>query len=148
MTELVIAIATYSVWLYLVLGLLMVRELRVMWRAGTERDQATFGVEREAAASRALRSLISLFLLVTIAAGIYTVTNVIAPTLPAEELRRLAPDPLVAEPPPLPIASDTPTPEPSPTRQPPRIVTAVPTAAAGSAASATPAPPPSSAPAP
>jgi hypothetical protein len=126
MAELVAAIATYSVWLYLVLAVLMARELRAMWWAGTERDRAAFGVEREAAASKGVRSLVTLLLLVTITAGIYTITNVIAPTLPEAELRRLDGAPIVAEPPRAPVPTDTPTPEPTPTRRLPRIVTAVP----------------------
>lgn len=129
MAELVSAIATYAVWLYLLLGLLMVRELRSMWRAGTERDRMAFGLEREAAASRALRSLITLGLLVTIAAGVYTVSNIIAPTLPAEELRRLNEAPIIAEPPPVPLPSDTPTAPPATaTSRLPNIVTATPEA--------------------
>jgi hypothetical protein len=123
MTELVAAIATYSLWLYLLLALLVARELRTMWRAGTARDQAVFGLEREASSSRALRSLITLVLLVTIAAGVYTVTNLIAPTLPVEELRLLEESPIVAEPPPVPLPTDTATAAPSPTRHLPRIVT-------------------------
>jgi hypothetical protein len=127
MAELVAAVATYSAWLYLLLGLLIARELRRMWTAGTQRDQAVFGLEREAAASRALRSLITLGLLVTIAAGIYTLSSVIAPTLPAEELRRLDPVPIVAEPPTLEWPTDTPEPPPaSPTPRLPNIVTATP----------------------
>jgi hypothetical protein len=129
MAELVAAIATYAIWLYLLLGLLMVRELRSMWRSGTEREQSAFGLEREAAASRALRSLITLGLLVTIAAGIYTVSNIIAPTLPANELRRLDEDPIIAKPPPVPLPSDTPTAPPATATPPlPRIVTATPEA--------------------
>jgi hypothetical protein len=127
MAELVAAIANYAIWLYLLLVLLMARELRSMWRAGTERDQAAFGLQREAAASRGLRSLITLALLVTISAGVYTLSNVIAPTLPAAELRRLDKNPIVAEPPRQVFPTETPTPVPAtPTRRLPNIVTATP----------------------
>ncbi len=139
MVELVSAIATYALWLYLLLGLLMFRELRTMWRSGTERDQAVFGLEREAAASRAVRSLVTLLLLVTIAAGVYTIANVIAPTLPQAALQQLDSAPIVAEPPPVPFAADTATPTATATSRLPRIVTAAPTAADG-LASATPPP--------
>jgi hypothetical protein len=131
MAELVAAIATYALWLYLLLGLLMARELRAMWRAGAERDRSAFGLEREAAASRAVRALITLLLLVTIAAGVYTVANVIAPTLPAAELERLTPAPIIEEPPPMPLATDTPTPAATATTHLPRIVTATPDSGPG-----------------
>lgn len=139
MVELVHAIATYALWLYLLLGLLMFRELRTMWRAGTERDEAAFGLEREAAASRAVRSLVTLLLLVTIAAGVYAITNVIAPTLPRAALEQLDSGPFVSKPPPVPFATDTATPAATvqATVRVPRIVTAVPTPADG-LASATP----------
>ena len=128
MAELVAAIANYAIWLYLLLVLLMARELRSMWRAGTERDQAAFGLQREAAASRGLRSLITLALLVTISAGVYTLSNIIAPTLTVEELRRLEKNPIVAEPPRQQVfPTETPTPVPAtPTRRLPNIVTPTP----------------------
>lgn len=128
MADVVTTITKYALWLYLLLGFFMVRELRAMWRAGADRDQSVFGLEREAAASRAVRALISLLLLVTISAGVYTVANVIAPTLPAADLERLAPAPIVEPPPPLPLPTDTPTPAASATRRLPRIVTATPAA--------------------
>ena len=140
MAELVAAIAKYALWLYLLLGLLMVRELRTMWRAGAERDRSVFGLEREAAASRAVRALITLLLLVTIAAGVYTVTNVIAPTLPAAELERLAPAPIVEQPPPMALPTETPVPVASATARLPRIVTATPEPGEGPVATAIAAP--------
>ncbi len=82
MVELVTAIRDYAAWLYALLLALAVRELMAVRRAGKERRRAMFSLEREAATSRAVRSLIILLLLFTIAAGVYTTAEVIAPTLP------------------------------------------------------------------
>jgi hypothetical protein len=140
MAELVTGIARYAVWLYLLLGLLMLRELRVMWRAGTDRDRSAFGLEREAATGRAVRSLITLFLLVTIAAGVYTVATIIAPTLPDAALERMTQAPIVVEPPPVPLATDTPVPPAATgTSRLPNIVTATPGPAGSPAPTAQPA---------
>jgi hypothetical protein len=127
MAELITAIARYAPWLYVVLGLLMVREVVTMWRAGHEHDLSLFSLEREAATGRAVRSLVTLFLLATIGVGVYAVTNVIAPTLSERELRQARGDvPIVETPLVAVLASDTPEPVATPTRRPVRIVTAPP----------------------
>ena len=90
MPELIIAVHDYAGWLYVLLALLGVRELLVLARSGREHDAALFGLEREAVTGRALRALITLFLLSTIGLGIYLVSEVLAPALPAQFAQALA----------------------------------------------------------
>jgi hypothetical protein len=127
MFDLVTAIQNYAGWLYALLVLLMAREVLAMWRAGRDRDVALFDLEREAATGRAVRSLITLFLLATVWVGVYTVANIVAPSIPESWSRRVGDDvPLVETPPTVTLPTDTPTPPPAtPTRQ-QRIVTAIP----------------------
>jgi hypothetical protein len=107
-------------------GVLILRELASMWRAGRERDQALFGLEREAATGKAVRSLVMVLLLVTIGVGIYTIAQFVAPALPERERRMVEEAPIVAPPRRIRMAADTPLP-PALTATPlPRIVTAVP----------------------
>ena len=82
MTALVTVIERYSAWLYVLLGVLMTRQIHHMWRAAREHDTALFGLEREAATGKAVRALVSLLLYGTIGLGVYTVTTAIAPGLP------------------------------------------------------------------
>lgn len=128
MSELIIAIREYAGWLYAVLALFMIRELLAMRRSSRLRDVALFGLERDAASGRAVRSLVTMFLLVTIGVGVYIVSNVLAPALPEESARRARDDaPLLETPPTVMLPTDTATPPPAtPTRRPGRIVTAPP----------------------
>jgi|GEM_PF-3184027 hypothetical protein len=127
MIDLVHAIRNYAAWLYTLLALLMAREVLAMWRAGRDRDVALFGLEREAATGRAVRSLITLFLLATIAVGVYTLANVVAPVVDTPAFRRsVGGAPLIETPPTMDLPTDTPTPAPATATRPPRIVTAVP----------------------
>ena len=75
-----------------------------------------------------LRALITLFLLSTIALGVYIVAVVLAPALPEQAARLAREDtPLIETPPTVMLATDTPTAPPATaTRAVPRIVTAAP----------------------
>jgi hypothetical protein len=127
MLDLVTAIQNYAGWLYALLAILMAREVLVMWRAGRDRDVALFDLEREAATGRAVRSLITLFLLATVWVGVYTVANIVAPSIPDSPSRRAGDDvPLVETPPTVTLPTDTPTPPVATATSPQRIVTAIP----------------------
>jgi hypothetical protein len=136
MPELIIAVQDYAGWLYVLLVLLGVRELLVLMRSGREHDRAMFAIEREAATGRAMRALITLFLLSTIGLGVYLVDNVLAPALPESAARLAHQDtPLIETPPTVMLPTDTPTPPPaSATPRVPRIVTAPPETEAPTAA--------------
>jgi hypothetical protein len=127
MAELITAIEQYARWIYLLLVLVMVREVVAMWRAGRERDVSLFSLEREAATGRAVQSLVTLFLLMTIGVGVYAVANVLAPALPQDPILQVDDSsPLIDTPlaPPLPTVTRTAT--VAPTERPLRIVTAPP----------------------
>jgi len=127
MAELIHAIQQYALWLYVLLVLVMLREVVAMWRAGRDRDVSLFSLEREAATGRAVQSLVTLFLLMTIGVGVYSVTNVLAPALPPETTSRAEESaPLVGTPLSAPLPSETLMPTSTPTRRPLRIVTAPP----------------------
>lgn len=127
MLDLVTAIQNYAGWLYVLLAILMAREVLVMWRAGRDRDVALFDLEREAATGRAVRSLITLFLLATVWVGVYTVANIVAPSIPKSPSSRAGDEaPLVETPPTVTLPTDTPTPPGATATSPQRIVTAIP----------------------
>jgi hypothetical protein len=121
------AIHHYSAWLYGLLAVLLALQLGTMWRAGRERELALFGLEREAATGKAVRAFVTLLLLVTIWAGVYTVAAVVAPTIP-RGLQEVDGSPIST----TPQLADVPTAEPTPTEtEPPParsiIVTSTPT---------------------
>jgi hypothetical protein len=127
MAELITAIQQYARWIYVLLVLVMVREVVAMWRAGRERDVSLFSLEREAATGRAVQSLVTLFLLMTIGVGVYAVANVLAPALPPDPMMQVDDSsPLVDTPLAPPLPSETLTATVEPTDRPLRIVTAPP----------------------
>lgn len=127
MTELITAVQDYAVWLYAFLGVLIIREFGKIVRAGRERRQAMFVLEREAATGKATRSLVVILQLVTIAIGIYTTARIIAPALPERERRLALEDaPIIDPPQSLALPTDTPRIRRRPSPKPPRIVTAPP----------------------
>jgi hypothetical protein len=108
--DLVVAIELYAGWLYILLGVLVTIQVATMWRAGQERELALFSLERDAAAGKAVRAFVTLLLLVTIGAGVYTVETVLAPSLPP------SPDHVGAAEPPMltdPVLSTAPTEAPT-----------------------------------
>ncbi len=127
MADLIGSIHDYAAWLYTLLGLLILRQLVIMWRAGHEREQAMFGLEREAASGRAARSLVTILLLVTIGAGVFTVAQVVAPAVPEEERQLAQEAPIVRTPRRFVLSTDTPSVSlNTATPRLPRIVTAPP----------------------
>lgn len=133
MAELITAIQNYAGWLYAFLGLLVAHECFVAWQTARDRGTALFGLEREAAAGRAIRSAVTTLLLVAISVGVYTVANVIAPALPEETVRHTVGKAAIVETPVIvPFPSDTPTrPPATATLRVPRIFTATPRPAGG-----------------
>ena len=127
MIPVVEAIAAYAPWLLTVLGLLGLRETVLALRAARERRSAAFGLERESATGRLVRSLVTLLLLAIIALGVRTVTTVVYPALPTRP-DDPGPDPFAAPtivaPLPPPVERFTATPPATP--EPPEIVTATP----------------------
>jgi len=136
MTDLILAVRDYAAWLYLLVLALMARQVATLRRAGRARASAAFGLEREAATGRTVRALLTLFLLGVVGAGVFVTSHVVAPTLPADLLRRGHDSgPLVQTPPTVALATDTPTrPAATATRPLPRIVTAAPEASPATAA--------------
>lgn len=126
MDALIIAIHTYAGWLYVLLGLAVIRELAVFWQSRGDLGRAQFALEREAANRLAIRAAVTSLLLATIAVGLYAVAAIVYPTLPAD--RVLPNGPVIAQPPPeVPLPPDVYlTPTPTNTPQVVRIVTAVP----------------------
>jgi hypothetical protein len=125
------AISAYARWLYALLAVLIALQLGTIWRAARERDLALFELERQAASGKAVRAFVTLLLLVTIGAGIYTLAVVVAPAMPPDPLRSGDPAPIVT----TPQLSVLPTPSPTvptPTAPAlPRIVTPTPVPDAG-----------------
>jgi len=129
MVEVAVALQAHAGWLYVLVGLLLARQAFNLWQAGREHATALFGLEREAATGKAIRSLVMSLLLVTIGVGVYTMANVIVPSLPADARRPETQAPIVHPPPTADWPTDTPTPLPAtPTRPLPAIVTATPEA--------------------
>jgi hypothetical protein len=122
------AIAAYAPWLLAVLGLLGAREAVLAARAIRERRHAAFGLERESATGRLIRSFVTLLLLAIIALGVRTVTTVVYPALPVRLDDNSGNEPYAAPtivaPLPPPVERFTPT--PPATEAPPEIVTATP----------------------
>ncbi|MCE7937473.1 hypothetical protein DCC79_08810 [bacterium] len=127
MVDVVLAIQSHAGWLYVLLAVLVLREIAAFRHASRDRATALFGLEHEAATGRLIRSAVTMLLLGTIGVGIFMVARVVAPTIP--ELARRAPSraPLIVTPPTAAIATDTPTPLPATATRPlPLIVTATP----------------------
>jgi hypothetical protein len=124
--DLVLAIEAYAGWLYVLLGVLLALQIVTMWRAGQDRDLALFALERDAATGKAVRAFVTLMLLVTIGAGVYTVERVVAPALGPERRHVRDPEaPIVT----TPQLSELPTPSATaaePTESPVEIVTSTP----------------------
>ncbi len=123
MNEIVEVIQRYSAWLYVLLAILILRQIRLLWRAAREHDTSLFGLERETATGKAVRALVSLMLYAAIGLAVYSITSVAPP--PAEEPES-APA-ILRTPPTAILPTDTPTAPPyTPTRPPARIVTRTP----------------------
>lgn len=127
MVDIVVVIESHAGRLYLLLAALMSREAYLLWRARRDRRTALFGLEREAATGKTIRAMVTLLLLMTVAAGVYTVAEVVAPSLPPGARRPPGNAPIVQTPPTADFPTDTPTPPAATATRPlPLIVTATP----------------------
>ncbi|MFQ5855656.1 MAG: hypothetical protein ACE5LU_08455 [Anaerolineae bacterium] len=82
MADVIQLIVDYAIWLYVLCGLGMLVYLRSVLLARRERKTALFTLEREAASSRATRSLVGMFVFVSLAGSVFFVEEMLAPRLP------------------------------------------------------------------
>lgn len=82
MADVIQLIVDYAIWLYVLCGLGVLVYLRSILLARRERKSAMFTLEREAASSRAARSLIGVFVFISLAGSIFFVQEMLAPRLP------------------------------------------------------------------
>lgn len=82
MADVIQLIVDYALWLYVLCGLGVLVYLRSILMARRERKSALFTLEREAASSRAARSLIGVFVFVGLAGSVFFVEEMLAPRLP------------------------------------------------------------------
>lgn len=151
MADVIQLIVDYAIWLYVLCGLGVLVYLRSVLLARRERNTALFTLEREAASSRAARSLVGVFVFIGLAGSVLFVEEMLAPRLPrAEEQDDEAAVKTVffitpaSEAPTATPAPPTPTPAPSPTAthrilptQPPPTATSAPMAACSNIAQIT-----------
>lgn len=110
---------TYEIWIYILLGLLMLWQMRKFALAWEELRGAFFGMEREAAQSRVNSAATMVVLLIIMAVAEFTVVTFIAPTvpganpLPTSALNLLA-TPTTTLPPPTQNPNETPGITPTP----------------------------------
>ena len=124
-----VAVSLYARWLYALLAALIAVQLATIWRAARERDVALFELERQAASGKAVRAFVTLLLLVTIGAGVYTVADVIAPAIPADPRRADDPAPISIDPELADLPSPTSTSPPVEPSVAPVIITSTPSVA-------------------
>lgn len=82
MADVIQLIVDYALWLYALCGLGVLVYMRSVLRARRERKSALFTLEREAASSRATRSLVGVFVFISLAGSIFFVEEMLAPRLP------------------------------------------------------------------
>lgn len=128
-------IAEYALYLYAFCAVGVLIFLRVLIQARQERNQALFTLEREAASSKAFRSVLIMLAFLALGGGVYATETYIAPQveLPREQEAKVIP-PILLTPTPTRARSTptllppTATPTPRPTRRPrPPTVTPTPT---------------------
>lgn len=122
MADVIQLIVDYAIWLYVLCGLGVLIYLRSILLARREQKAALFTLEREAASSRAARSLVGMFIFISLAGLIFFVEEMLAPRLPetVEQDDETAIETVFLSTPtsdaPTPtMAPPTPTPEPPPT---------------------------------
>ncbi|RME42001.1 MAG: hypothetical protein D6791_18855 [Chloroflexi bacterium] len=151
MADVIQVIVEYADWLYVLCGLGVLVYLRAVLEARRERNTAIFTLEREAASSRAARSLVGMFVFISLAGSVFFVEEMLAPRLPEaveqddeaaiKTVFLITPTsdlatatPLVASPTPEPSATATRRPRPT---LPPPTATPLPMAACSSIAQIT-----------
>lgn len=82
MADVIQLVVDYSIWLYVLCGLGVLVYLRSILLARRERNTALFTLEREAASSRAARSLVGMFVFISLAGSVFFVEEMLAPRLP------------------------------------------------------------------
>lgn len=82
MAEILVAIETYRVWIYLALAVLGVIYLRVTLGWLQDRRKARFGLEWERASTGLRRSIAMLVLIAMASLGTFLVANFVGPSLP------------------------------------------------------------------
>jgi hypothetical protein len=83
MADVIQLVVDYAIWLYVLCGLGVLVYLRSILLARRERNTALFTLEREAASSRATRSLVGVFVFISLAGSVFFVEEMLAPRLPA-----------------------------------------------------------------
>lgn len=83
MADVIQLVVDYAIWLYVLCGLGVLVYLRSVLLARRERNTALFTLEREAATTRAARSLIGMFVFISLAGSVFFVEEMLAPRLPA-----------------------------------------------------------------
>ncbi len=109
-------IAQYAPWLYALCGLGALLYLRGVLLARRERKQALFTLEREAASSRETRSMVGVFVFLSLAGSVFFVKTALEPRLPqpAPEEDEIAVKTVFLITPTNPAPTDTPPPTPTP----------------------------------
>jgi hypothetical protein len=82
MTELLVLIETYQVWIYVGLALVGLVYLRATWRWGLELRKAVYGLERERAVSGLRRSIAMLVLVGALVISAFVAATFISPSIP------------------------------------------------------------------
>ena len=117
MTIFVTLIADYSVWLYLVLGLVAFLFLRAHLVARRERDNAIFALERESASGRMAQAIIGLLVTLILIGGVFYTSQTLVEEIPLPEITPTPTTLIVLPPSPTPPPLlPTPTPTDTPTR--------------------------------
>jgi hypothetical protein len=109
----------YEIWIYIILGILAIWQVRKFALAWEELRGAFFGMERESAQSRVNSAATMVVILIIMAVAEFTVVTFVVPTvpganpLPTTTLNLLA-TPTITLPPPTPDPNETPGATPTP----------------------------------
>lgn len=82
MTELLVLVETYQVWIYVGLALVGLVYLRATWRWVLELRKALYGLERERAVSGLRRSIAMFSLVVVLAVAAFVAATFVSPSIP------------------------------------------------------------------
>lgn len=122
MLTLVSVVSRYATWLFVLLGLLALRQAWQLAQGLSHRRSSHFHLEHESAAAKTQRAMVSLLLYLTLAVGVHTIAFKVAPTLPPEALPSGHSPPIVQVPPTSDLPTDTPTAPPFSATPPPLVI--------------------------
>ncbi len=122
MVTLVSVVARYATWLFILLGALALRQFWHLAQGLGHRRSSLFRLERESAAAKVQRAMVSLLLYLTLAMGVRTIAFQVAPAMGPERLTGGHSPPLIQEPPTADLPTDTPTPPPYSATPPPLVI--------------------------